>query len=222
MAEAKEYQRARRPEQKEERRAHLIAVAQQMLAENTDLRDLSLNELARRAGMTKSNVYRYFESREAVLLEVLGEEWRLVGESLQRGLRVAPPAMSIEAIAELFTRAIAGRHLMLNLTSALPSVIEHNISETRIRDFKEGMLSIEQSWASQLHVRLPELSLEAWREFLRFSGALMTGLWPLSHPSDRACAVLSEPRYAALRYDFARDYAQSLQMYLRGLAKAKS
>src|SRR2546423_10649979 len=38
--------------------------------------DLSLNELSRRVGLAKSNVLRYFESREAVLLELLDMAWR--------------------------------------------------------------------------------------------------------------------------------------------------
>jgi hypothetical protein len=32
--------------------------------------ELSLNELSRRVGLAKSNVLRYFETREAVLLEL--------------------------------------------------------------------------------------------------------------------------------------------------------
>ncbi|HHH28079.1 MAG TPA: TetR family transcriptional regulator [Polyangiaceae bacterium] len=34
---------------------------------------LSLNELAKRAGMAKPNIYRYLESRQAVLLALLDD-----------------------------------------------------------------------------------------------------------------------------------------------------
>ena len=46
-----------------------------MLAE-MPVAELSLNELSRRVGLAKSNVLRYFESREAVLLELLDAAWR--------------------------------------------------------------------------------------------------------------------------------------------------
>src|SRR5437773_12194407 len=49
--------------------------------------ELSLNELSRRVGLAKSNVLRYFETREAVLLELLDSAWR---DWLQR-LRAALP-----------------------------------------------------------------------------------------------------------------------------------
>ena len=71
------YLRARTPVQKEERRRHLLDTAKSLLLEIPDVHDLGINELARQAQMTKSNVYRYFESSEAVLLDVLVEEYML-------------------------------------------------------------------------------------------------------------------------------------------------
>ena len=75
MSHPAPYLRARSPEQKEERRRHLLDTARSLLSEMTDVHDLGINELARRAQMTKSNVYRYFESSEAVLMDLLVEEF---------------------------------------------------------------------------------------------------------------------------------------------------
>src|SRR2546423_11038304 len=50
--------------------------------------ELSLNELSRRVGLAKSNVLRYFESREAVLLELLDNAWR---DWLARPTPALPP-----------------------------------------------------------------------------------------------------------------------------------
>ena len=50
-----------------------MAVAREMLAEK-NVADISLRELADRVGLAKSNVLRYFDSREAIFLEVLDEE----------------------------------------------------------------------------------------------------------------------------------------------------
>ena len=67
------FQRARQPHQKAQRRAHILGVARQMLDQGA-LDELTLNELARRVGLAKSNVYRYFESRESILLEIFQED----------------------------------------------------------------------------------------------------------------------------------------------------
>jgi AraC-like DNA-binding protein len=59
-----DFQRARQPDQKAKRRAHVLATAREILADGAvDLGQLTLNELARRVGMAKSNLYRYFETR---------------------------------------------------------------------------------------------------------------------------------------------------------------
>src|ERR1700734_2466121 len=69
------FQRARSAEQREVRRRAILDTAAAMLAEMT-VAEVTLNELSRRVGLAKSNVLRYFESREAVLLDLLGSEWQ--------------------------------------------------------------------------------------------------------------------------------------------------
>src|SRR3984957_2847590 len=69
------FQRARSEEQREARRRAILDAAVAMLAE-MPVAEVTLNELSRRAGLAKSNVLRYFESREAVLLELLDSAWQ--------------------------------------------------------------------------------------------------------------------------------------------------
>src|SRR6201993_4065324 len=56
------------------RRAAILDAARSMLAEKS-VTDISLRELSDRVGLAKSNVLRYFDSREAIFLEVLDEEF---------------------------------------------------------------------------------------------------------------------------------------------------
>ena len=67
------FQRARNEEQREIRRRAILDTAAAMLDEMS-VAEVSLNELSRRVGLAKSNVLRYFESREAVLLDLLDAE----------------------------------------------------------------------------------------------------------------------------------------------------
>src|SRR3978361_993367 len=68
------FKRARSEEQRTERKRMILDTAAAMLAE-MPVAQISLNELSRRVGLAKSNVLRYFESREAVLLELLDVAW---------------------------------------------------------------------------------------------------------------------------------------------------
>ncbi len=59
------FQRARKPEEQQLRRAAILAAAAELF-DAEGAQGAGLNAIAARAGFTKSNVYRYFESREEV------------------------------------------------------------------------------------------------------------------------------------------------------------
>ena len=69
------YQRARRPEQKLERRDAILGAARE-LALRDGVRAVSLADIAARVGIHKSALLRYFETREQIFLELTAEAWR--------------------------------------------------------------------------------------------------------------------------------------------------
>ncbi|MFZ6720506.1 TetR family transcriptional regulator [Undibacterium sp. Ji49W] len=219
MTTSETFQRARKPEQKEERRMHLLATAKAALHGGMEVSDLGLNELARKAQMTKSNVYRYFENREALLLALLEEEsvlWR--GELVER-LAITQQATA-EQIAQAFAGASVAYPLMCRLFSALPSIIEHNVSRERLTEFKLNSLALMVGLAEQLHLSAPTLPFESYVRFVRLAMAMLIGLWPLSRPASALAGVLSLPELQALRYDFETDFTSGLLLLLRGLEPA--
>ena len=106
--EQQEWIRARQPEQIEERRRAILATARDMLAES-DFRDLSLNELARQAGFTKSNLYRYFGSMEEIFLEIYAEEVGQWLSAASTGVQALGNRPDAGRIADALATALAGR-----------------------------------------------------------------------------------------------------------------
>lgn len=206
-----DFLRARQPEQKEERRALLLATARVMLEAGTDLRELTLNELARQAGMAKSNVYRYFETREALLLELLWSEWAawfeaLVADPPRRGR--GPKALS--ALAACIARSLARRPLLCKLTAALPSVVEQNLSEERIAEFKAQSLLFFGELARFLHGRVPDLSEARYASLVHDTVTLLVGLYPFAAPAPAVARVLEREAFAFFRRDFEADLARMI------------
>jgi len=211
-----DFQRARTPEHKEERRAQLLDTAAEFLAAGGPLHDLGLNELARRAGMAKSNVYRYFESREALLLELLE---RAFAQSFQLFMeRAAPRApLSLDVFAQHFAGALAQQPLLGQLTSALPSVLEHNLSKEAIRSFKLGALAFLREVAAGCHELCPALTAEQHLDLLAHALILITGLWPHAHPAQVVRELVQEPELAPFAHDYAPDLERAVRLYARGL-----
>jgi AcrR family transcriptional regulator len=84
------YQRARRPEQKLERRDAILGAARE-LALRDGVRAVSLADIAARVGIHKSALLRYFETREQIFLELTAEAWREWVTALHAGLDPAAP-----------------------------------------------------------------------------------------------------------------------------------
>src|ERR1700754_1760777 len=108
------FQRARNEEQREARRQAILRTAAEMLAE-MPVAALSLNELSRRVGLAKSNVLRYFETREAVLLELLDQAWREWLDALADELvpeDAVPVRERVERVAEVLTRTLVARPML--------------------------------------------------------------------------------------------------------------
>jgi AcrR family transcriptional regulator len=84
------FQRARRPEQKQQRREDIMAAARE-LALIGGVRGVSLAGIAARAGIDKSALLRYFETREQIFLELTAREWAPWVRALHAGLDGVAP-----------------------------------------------------------------------------------------------------------------------------------
>lgn len=108
--------------------------------------EVSLNELSRRVGLAKSNVLRYFESREAVLLELLDDflgSWLdELAEELDAGIEPhAAPDVRARQLAEVLSRSLASRVVLCDLFGAQGGVLEHNVSVEVVKRHKRSSLA---------------------------------------------------------------------------------
>jgi AcrR family transcriptional regulator len=213
------FQRARNDEQRAQRRRTILSTAAAMLA-GMPVADLSLNELSRRVGLAKSNVLRYFETREAVLLELYDATWTgwldRLDEELPLGRAKGDPRTRYERVAAALATTLVADPLMCELVSVSASVLERNVSPEVARRYKLASMANTDRLAAQLVAALPELSADgAWRAA---AGTLLSvgGLWPLANPTEALLCVYEDPAMAPLRLDFAASLLEVLSVILAG------
>ncbi|MDX3192210.1 TetR family transcriptional regulator [Streptomyces sp. MN03-5084-2B] len=186
------FQRARRPEQIEARRRAILAVARELLAERP-VADISLRELSCRVGLAKSNVLRYFDSREAIFLEVLDGAWTAWLDDLEGALGEPGPAepgfAREERIAAAIAATLAGQPVLCELMSAMAPVLERNIPVEFARSFKRRAAANTERLGELVRVRVPELPPDAARHFARGVVVLVSGTWPAAHPTAAVAAA---------------------------------
>lgn len=204
------------------RRKAILDTTAAMLTE-MPVAEVSLNELSRRVGLAKSNVLRYFESREAVLLELLDTATRDWLEHLATQLDeaidpAAGTAARADRLAAALTDSLAARPVLCDLVSAQAAVLERNVSAQVAADYKHAAIANVTVLAGLVRAHLPELGEQ---DEMRFAAAavMVTGaVWTHAHPSPGMLAAYeADPSLAALRLEFSATLRDMLQVVLSGL-----
>lgn len=210
------WSRARRPEEKQARRAAILAAATALLDEG-GLAAASLSAIARAAKISKANLYRYFESREDILLTVMLEDTEDWLDALRARLGELADRGDHEAIVEAFVDSTCARPRLCMLMSSLSSVLEHNVSSARIVAFKRRYHVLMHALLDALAAAEPALGPEGARRFMSFFYSFVAGAWPITHPSDIVAEVLAREEFAALALDFEAALRDHARVTLRGL-----
>jgi AcrR family transcriptional regulator len=221
------FQRARSDEQREARRQAILRAATDMLAQ-MPVAELSLNELSRRVGLAKSNVLRYFDSREAVLLELLDAAAR---DWLARLLAILPPSAKdttyadgaghpdreqTERVAAALAESLVDDPMLCELISVSAAVLERNVSVDVARRYKVATTQNTTTLAGLVRDRVAGLSAEGAAVFAGATLVAIAGVWPLTQPSEAMLCVYQDPDLAALRMDFGTAVREVLATLLAG------
>ncbi|MEU3094968.1 TetR/AcrR family transcriptional regulator [Streptomyces sp. NPDC006967] len=215
------FQRARTEEQREIRRRAILDAASAMLDE-MPVAAVTLNELSRRVGLAKPNVLRYFESREAVLLELLDRylgEWltELEGELTAGVGENLPMAERATAVAEILSRSLSGRVVLCDLFGAQGSVLERNVSVEVVTRYKRASLDRLATMTTLIRTYLPELGENATLFSLHtvvLAGALSAYSTP---PPGLQAAYRAEPDLARFHLELKDSLKLALTAALLGV-----
>jgi AcrR family transcriptional regulator len=211
------FQRARSAEQREVRRRAILDAAAGMLAE-MPVAEVSLNELSRRAGLAKSDVLRYFDSREAVLLELLNSAWQQWLGQLDEALAGLDAGAPTAERGGRLAASLASRLVLCDLLSAQAAVLERNVSPLVAAAFKRTAMANVAALGRLVQACVGELGEH---DSFRLAGAtvLVAGaVWPSAQPSAAMLAAYqADPELAAMRLDFAATVREVLEVLISGL-----
>ncbi len=216
------FQRARSEEQREARRQAILDTAAAMLAQ-MPVAQVTLNELSRRVGLAKSNVLRYFESREAVLLELLDSAWQewlgpLAADLAGTVWPGAPVTERADQVAATLAESLAGRPVLCDLLAAQAAVLERNVSPQVAAEYKRATMASVAALGRLVLRRLPELGDDSAFRLAGTTVLVVGALWPYSQPSAAMLvAYRADPAIAGMRLDFTATLREVLEVQIAGL-----
>ncbi|MDF0529814.1 TetR family transcriptional regulator [Tsukamurella sp. 8F] len=214
------FQRARSAEQREQRREAILAAAAAMLGE-MPVSAVSLNELSRRVGLAKSNVLRYFESREEILMELLVRSsvaWlgALAADVAATVDFDAPIEARTDRFAALFAEGAAARPELLDLLAAQSAVLERNVSTEAVVRCKRALRDALGEVVDVLLRVVPELGAAAPSVCL--TALTLAGAFYLQAEQAAACTAAYEedPSLEVLRVELVPALESAVATLIAG------
>lgn len=208
------FKRARQAEQKAERRAGILAKARELCAEHGIL-NWSLNELGRRAEVNKSNLYRYFGSREEILMTLMAEETGAFVTAFKEA--TAGRTLTAREFAKIIAQQYATQSFLCDLLSLSSTLFEHNVDLEKIRDIKLGSLSQMDEIAQVIADCLSGVDEDVAGQIAFTSGVMAAGLWPMANPAAPMRKLTQFEGLERLHFDFESQMEQMMVAYITGI-----
>jgi AcrR family transcriptional regulator len=211
------FQRARQPEQKQQRRSSILSAAAALL-DDDGFEGVSLTAIARRVGLAKSNVYRYFENLAEILLWLVSSDLADWTDEVEQQLEVRAGHHDADAVAEVLAAAFAARPRLCELSSAVVhSMLETDVSREVLLDYQSRAGRLRVRAANAVHAALPRVGIERWAWALRAIHAVMAGLWSVSRVSPVTHDTWPSPGWEESRRAFQEDLERAVRAVLYGV-----
>jgi AcrR family transcriptional regulator len=182
---------------------------------------VSLADIAALAGIDKSALLRYFETREQIFLELTAREWAPWVRALRDGLDGAAPG-SAGLVADVVARSFGDRPLFCDLLAHTPLNLERNVSPETVRRYKLTSLSAVEEAAAAVHGALPGLTAVECGELISVLAALAGSLWQIANPAPALAELFaSDPALALACVDLAPRLRRTAEILLAGLIPSR-
>ncbi len=210
------WQRARTDERKNERKEAIYTAAFSLLKEH-GYNDISFNGIATKAGFTKSNMYRYFSSKEDIFLSVFMELFEVWFGDCQARLQKLSKNSPLSKFANLWLDVYLAHPEFLDLIPLLFTSLEKNSSFEQLVKFKKRSKELLYLLAMEIGRIYPNVQGEKAFRFLSLSFAATSSYWAGSTENEALARVYALDELKEIRPDFKHDLSASIEVIIRGL-----
>lgn len=183
-------QRARTKEQIHQRHEMILKVTEE-LYQKDGLAGVTFTTISKQTSFTRQAIYKYYQTREEVLLDLLDQHYQQFMEELSHQLATRSH-LTTEELAGLLTQLLLDQPTMLSLFSILYSILEEQVSHDRLFVFKEKVFQSFTVFYQALD-RLDQQKTDREKELFAYHFILLlSSIYPITHPSELPMAVIRE------------------------------
>ncbi|MDF1567066.1 MAG: TetR family transcriptional regulator [Spirochaetaceae bacterium] len=185
-----------------------------LLFRDLDYDQVTMQRIARQSGFTRSNIYRYFTSRDEIFLTLFIDDIRLWAEDIDAGITDPMPR---EAFISQWLSILTRHQRLVELIPLLTTSLEKNASKEVYRTTKIAMNELIIKVSGIVNRALPSLDNDSLGIFIQVNQILIAGSWPVSRRSPDQDKVLDELEMPHMKLDFLDFMKRSLNAVLNGL-----
>ena len=210
------WQRARTDEKKNERKEAIYQAAF-TLFKNNGYDKVSFNAIAVEAGFTKSNMYRYFSSKDEIFLNVFADLFEQWAGDFSQQLRTLKQEVAAKAFADIWVNSMLSQPNLLDLMPILFTSLERNSSFEQLLEFKRLAMKLLYGLTLDITRIYPDIEGEKAFKLLNLSYAATTNSWTATAQSDALTKLYQLEEFQALKPDFEKDLTTSIEIIIQGL-----
>ena len=209
-----EWVRARTRDQIESRIEEIRSAARRLLGSHR-FDEISLVMIAKEASFTRSNIYRYFATREEVFLDLLKND--LTEWVDQLGSWLTPEAHTIAEFAARWIDSLLEHPQMLSLLAILGTKLEAGSSVKALAEFKRQMTVIHRREIHSLMGAFRELTLRQAHTLILFRSSLIVGAFPAMEPTPKQIEAMAEARIDFNPEEYRDMMVAGVEVFARSL-----
>ena len=200
--------RARSDEDKLARRAEILDAARQVF-DGGEIDAFTMDDVAVALELAKGTLYRYFPTRESLLLALADDEYQQWFARVDKALVASDlNASHVGAFAQLLVDQTLSQPRFLRLAALVPSVLERNVPYETAREYKCNVVQRGRQTAALLAQRLGVSEHRATQLLIHLQAAA-TGLHHAANPAPIIVQVMADPLFPGRRTDLRTELLHS-------------
>lgn len=172
-----DFQRARSDKHIQERIKEIISAASEIY-NSAGYDGLSFSAISKLTKFTRPTIYKYFSTKEEILLKILLSDAEYWVTSLKNSFKLNK-IYSISEVADIWVDTISKNYRLLNLYSMLFTTIEKNVTLQALVEFKKSFMKLQGLLLDLIEQLFPKAARKDIESFLINQLALALGLYPM-------------------------------------------
>lgn len=210
------WQRARTDEKKNERKVAIYQAALTLFIKN-GYDKVSFNSIAAEAGFTKSNMYRYFSSKDDIFLNVFADLFEKWVDDFATQLQDLPQNVAAVDFADAWVKTLLAQPKFLDLMPLLFISLERNSSFEQLLEFKRLSMNLLFQLTVDISRIYPDIVGENAFRLLTLSYAATANYWAANTQSEALKNIYQLEEFQALKPNFEKDLTTAIEIIIRGL-----